>query len=303
MATRHHGSSIRRQLTKHLPAAWMNSIDRGRQLLRLRAAERAIRGAIPPARDHELPGELIVSLTSYPPRFATLSKTLESLRRQTVRADRIVLWLAHDDVSQLPTAVKDLVQVSNLEIRECADIKSYKKLIPALAKWPNAFFVTADDDLYFEQTWLEQLVSGVEEGEKVVVCRRAHKPTRAAGSLRRYADWEWEFIGKGEIFEDLFPTTGAGALYPPRSLHEMVFDQATFMSICPTADDVWLYCMARLAGSRFKQVGGGFAQISWKGSQDVSLMATNLSGANDHQLRAVMEFAASTHDPNASLAG
>jgi len=292
MATRQHGWSLRRQLRRYLPATWMNSIDRARQMLRLRAAERAIRGPIRPARDHELPGELIVSLTSYPPRFATLSKTLESLRRQTVRPDRIVLWLAHGDVSQLPATVKDIAQVSNIEIRECADTKSYKKLIPALAEWPDAFIVTADDDLYFEPTWLEQLVSGAEEGENVVVCRRAHKPMRTAGSLRPYVDWEWDFIGHGEIFEDLFPTTGSGALYPPGSLHEMVSDQATFMSICPTADDVWLYCLARMAGSRFKQVGTGFAQVSWKGSQDVSLTATNLSGANDVQLRRVFEFAA-----------
>lgn len=270
----------------------MNAIARVQQSLRLRAAERAIRGPVPCPRNHGLPGQLIVSLTSYPPRFPTVRKTLESLRRQSVRPDRIVLWVANGEADDIPDDVKDLQSRGVIEVREYRDIRSYKKIIPALAEWPDAFIVTADDDLYFEKTWLEQLVRGVEPGQKVIVCRRAHMPTRKAGLLRPYTEWEWEFTGGEQVFDDLFPTSGAGALYPPGSLHDKVFDEETFLSLCPTADDVWLYCMARMAGSRFKQVGPGFAQISWEGTQEVSLMAENLSGANDLQLRAVIDLCA-----------
>ena len=41
-------------------------------------------------KKHSLPAELIVSLTSYPARFATLALTLESLLAQTIRANRMI---------------------------------------------------------------------------------------------------------------------------------------------------------------------------------------------------------------------
>jgi hypothetical protein len=48
--------------------------------------------------------------------------------------------------------------------------------------------------------------------------------------------------------------------------------------------------MALRAGTQFRQVGGGFAQISWRNSQRVSLMQNNLvEGGNDKQLKAVLQ--------------
>ena len=70
----------------------------------LRRAERAVARfpTVAHPRPHGLATELIVSLTSYPPRFAVLAKTLRSLIDQRVKPDRLVLWIAHDDTAQLP---------------------------------------------------------------------------------------------------------------------------------------------------------------------------------------------------------
>ena len=38
----------------------------------------------------------------------------------------------------------------------------------------------------------------------------------------------------------------AGVLYPPKCLHEDVFDIEGIKNLCLTADDVWLSCMALL---------------------------------------------------------
>lgn len=37
------------------------------------------------------------------------------------------------------------------------DIRSYKKLIPILKKYPNKIIVTADDDVIYKKDWLERL--------------------------------------------------------------------------------------------------------------------------------------------------
>lgn len=232
-------------------------------------------------KPHGLPGELVVSLTSYPKRFPTLAKTLKSLLDQTVKPDRTVLWLAQGDIPPPDIAA---LEAHGLEIRFCEDLRSYKKIIPSLREWPAAYVAIADDDTYYAPDWLELLVSGSEPG--VVSCRRAHRVRRVNGSMAPYVTWEWNIIGRGEV-DDLFPTGCGGVLYPPGSLAPEVFDEGTFQRICPDADDVWLYMMARRAGTLYRQVGGGFNNTSWPGSQAESLLTINIDGGNDRQIAAV----------------
>lgn len=260
-----------------------------RHRLRVLRAERAVARFSPPiSRPHNLPGDLVVSLTSYPPRFATLAKTVRSLLMQTVKPDRTVLWLAAADRNGLSADVLEL-QGHGLEIRTCEDLRSFKKVIPSLEAFPDAFLVTADDDLYYERDWLETIVSGFVPRERVIVCRRAHRPLACGDGFAPYLSWGHDASIEGVIEECIFPTSGAGALYPPGSLAPEVTDKALFQRLCPDADDVWLFVMALRAGSRFRRVGGGFAQVSWDGSQNETLMSTNLSGGNDRQLAAVLE--------------
>ena len=97
-------------------------------------------------------------------------------------------------------------------------LRSYKKIIPALEAFPQAFIVTADDDLYYPRDWLTKLVGGFAPNERVIACVRAHKPEMSRGTFGPYSSWTWEFVTSGEVRDDLFPTGGAGALYPPGSL-------------------------------------------------------------------------------------
>src|ERR1700733_9463682 len=69
-----------------------------------------------PGKPHSLPGKLIVSVTSFPPRFGTLALALRSLLRQTVTADQTVLWIVHKDMPLLPRNVLAL-QSDGLTIR------------------------------------------------------------------------------------------------------------------------------------------------------------------------------------------
>ena len=47
---------------------------------------------------------VIVSLTSWPPRIASLPPVIDSLLQQTVPADRIILWLAEAQFPQRESA-------------------------------------------------------------------------------------------------------------------------------------------------------------------------------------------------------
>src|SRR6478736_4153692 len=111
--------------------------------------------AMPGARPaHCLPGELVVTLASHRPRFPTLHRTLASLLRQTLRPDRVILWVPEEQFRFLPSKVRSLAGPV-LEIRDTKNIGSYAKLIPALRELPSAYLVTADDDVFYEPRWLE----------------------------------------------------------------------------------------------------------------------------------------------------
>jgi hypothetical protein len=239
-------------------------------------------------RPHGLPTPLVVSLTSYPPRFGTLALTLRSLLRQTVKADRTIVWIAHGDIPLLPKNVTDLL-AAGLEIRETDDIKSYKKIIPALQAFPDAFIVTADDDLYYWPRWLEELVIESNGVDRLITCHRAHEVTfDEQGRMRPYRQWiiDTRFRGKSN---SIFPTSGGGTLYPPGTLAHSAEDEAFALRLCPDADDIWLYWISRRCGAIYKTVADWREIVAWVGSQSVALDHKNLQGGNDDQIGKMMK--------------
>ena len=77
--------------------------------------------------------EIIISLTTYSLRIHNVYIALESLLNQTIKPNRIILWLAEEEFNEanLPISVLRLKE-RGVEIRFCEDYKSYKKLIPTL---------------------------------------------------------------------------------------------------------------------------------------------------------------------------
>lgn len=240
-----------------------------------------------PGAPHGLDAQVIVSLTSYPPRYPTLHLTLRSLLRQTISPDKVILWIAHDDAADIPTRIKRM-QSERFEIRYTEDLRSYKKILPSLDQFPDAYICTADDDLFFWPTWLEELIAAVDRQQCICPCHRAHRVIfDASGAPIAYNRWEFETKFRG-IDECLFPTGGAGALYAPGLLTHTMAQRQAALELCPSADDVWLYFVARSNGATFRTVGPWRYLISWPGSQTVSLAQSNVvDGGNDHQIAAM----------------
>jgi len=253
-----------------------------KQARRIARAEAEIASRRLTAQPHGLGAPLVISLTSYPARFASLHLVLCSLLAQTVRADRVILWLDAGDEHKLPPEVRAL----DVETRTCPNWRSYKKLVPTLIEAPDAYVVTADDDVYYGPGWLEGLVRHAQGG---VVCHRAHRVALAAGRPRPYAEWSRN-LAAPETGPLVFPTGVGGVLYAPGVFHRDVTDAALFTELAPSADDVWLYWMHRLAGSRPEKIGGRFRITEWPGSQAQNLRTGNMLGdGNDRAIRALAE--------------
>ena len=237
---------------------------------------------------HGLPGQLVVSLASYPPRFPHLRYTLGCLLCQTLAPDRLILWVPTGTAAQLPGRVRRLAR-RGLEIRETTALGPHTKLVPALAAFPDAFIVTADDDVFYPADWLEGLVFSHDAAAPAILCRRAHRLHLGDGTIAPFGSWDRDVqdAGAARPSVDLIPTGVGGVLYPPRSLHADVLDTALLGRLCPTTDDFWFWWQARRAGTPHRKIGERFAYVDWPGSQLESLHAANLAGGYDAQLAAL----------------
>ena len=156
--------------------------------------------------------KIIVSLTSYGRRVNTVYYTIISLLRQTLSPDMVILWLDDENWSddKLPKSLKKLCGYG-LTVKYCKDIKSYKKLIPALQQYPDALIVTCDDDIYYRRNMVERLVVAYEENPTNIYAHRAHLITfDSKGKLNSYNNWPEEISNvQGK---QVFPTSGGGTL-------------------------------------------------------------------------------------------
>jgi len=238
--------------------------------------------------------EVIVSLTTYSKRLYDVYLTIESIMQQSRKANRIILWLSDDlQEKELPMLLQ-LQQKRGLDIRYCKDIKSYKKLIPALKQFPNDVIITVDDDVLYDVDMLDKLILAYLQEPNYVHYNRGHKMKADVNNkLKKYADWEW-FATSMETSPLNFPTGVGGILYPPSSLSHEVFNEEVFLKICPHADDVWFKAMALLNGTGAKKCytrnPKGEEYLENSNVQDIALYKINYEqNLNDTQIRAVFE--------------
>ena len=205
--------------------------------------------------------KVIVSLTSFPARIDTVYITIKSILMQSLKPDLIILWLAHEQFPQkeneLPRNLLELKKYG-LAIEWCHDIKSYKKLIPAMRIYPNDIIVTADDDVYYERHWLKRLYMSYLEAPGYVHC---HRVTRFYIENGEYKIKLGEFE-QYPVPSYLHKLTGVGGvLYPPHSLHGDVLDEDKFTRLAPTNDDIWFWFMAIINGTKVNVVKNNIPRI------------------------------------------
>lgn len=238
---------------------------------------------------HGLDAPLVISLTSYPKRYATLHLTLYTLLNQSTKADEIILWVAVEDFKTLPRKVKEL-DGKGVSIKMTEDILSYKKIIPTLKAFPKAYIITVDDDLCYPENLIKKLVQGAKKYPGYAIANRSHLVVLDENrKIKPYQEWKhlkWD----NSAPEYNFLTGAGGVLYPPNIFYKDILDQATFMELVPRADDVWLYWMLRLNSKSVINSGYEVPTLSWPGSQDSALWRTNVyESGNDQQVAKMTE--------------
>jgi len=243
-------------------------------------------------------GEVIVSLTTYGERINDCYLAIVSLMYQTVRANRIILWLSEQEFKGKP------LPKSLCTLRECGltisytkDLKSYKKIVPTLLQYPNDNIITVDDDVIYPVDFIERLVTAYNKNSDFVYfyrgCRIAFD---RKGNVLPYRKWNSPSNEQPQLN---LPTGIGGVLYPAGCFHEDVTKDELFTKLCPKADDLWLKVMCMLNGygaiciAPFdnKHFETHFIEII--GTQTTALNKSNLSSYgenNDTQFRRLIDY-------------
>lgn len=236
---------------------------------------------------------LIVSLTTYPKRFNIVYITLESLMNQTVKPDKIILWLAQNELKNGKVPQKILkLKSRGLDIRIVDEnLRSYKKLIYTLEEFPRSNIITCDDDVIYPKYFIEELYNKLNEYPSSVVAYRCSMMKKLDDfTLETYKKWNAPKNNRASF--NLFPTGVGGILYPPNSLHKTVLDKKLFLKLAPLGDDIWFKAMALLNDTQTVMVNEKSTEFpTISGSQDEALWHINIDeNKNDEQLKNVFDY-------------
>lgn len=229
--------------------------------------------------------KFIVTLTSYGQRVnGKAPYAIHSLLNQSVQPDKIILWLANG--TKIPNKLREL-QKLGLEIKFCEDLKSYKKLIPALSEFPSDVLITTDDDIYYPSDWFNILKESYLQNPTKIYCHRAHEICLDENkNIIPYSEWR-KNIKTIEYSKRLFPIGIGGILYPPYCFSNEIFDKSKFQVLAPTADDVWFWAMARHNGKEHSLVKNNITKFIGIGIDDDALFLINRT-KNDEQINNVI---------------
>lgn len=222
---------------------------------------------------------LVVSLTSYPARINTVDQTIKSLLNQTIKAHKVILWLAPE---QFPNKEKDLpqqllnLQNQGLTIDWYHDIRSYKKLIPTLKKYPKAIIVTADDDNIYQPHWLEKLYASYQKYPKDIHCHRVTKFYHNNMGFHIIPGGHDYYVGAS--FLNKLVGLG-GVLYPPNCFYKDILDEDLIMRLAPTNDDQWFWFQGILNNVKVRVVNNPDIKAHYiPGTQETGLTQINDKG-------------------------
>lgn len=234
--------------------------------------------------------KFVVSLTSHAPRFHALAQVLEGLKSQVLQPQSILLNIANEEISALPEKVKALADEGFIEIVGTDDLGPAKKLIPTLQSHKDLPIITIDDDLEFDSELCLHLMVQHYLFPKAIIASRVHQVTmNSDGAVNRFDQWNKQYLESEGPAADLMPTSGAGTLYPPHSLHPDATDGDLYRQLSNFTDDLWWYFQGRRNGTLVRRISG-FSDLNFvESTQEAGLWKNGNLERNESNLLNLLE--------------
>lgn len=236
---------------------------------------------------------IIISLTSFPDRINSVWLVVESLKNQSIKPEKIILWLSKE---QFPA--KDDIPVNLWECEDAFfeirmvddDIRSHKKYYYAIQEYPEKTIVTCDDDVYYHPDMLKNLVKVSKHYPNCIIANNTSQISwDTKGELMPYKKWSSDFKAFSSLNNVQIGI--GGVLYPPHCLHPLVTRADLFCKLSPLADDLWLNLMARLNGTPVVQTPNHIQPLPVEcEAPSLSSVNNGADNMNDRQIQQMREW-------------
>lgn len=192
---------------------------------------------------------LIISMTSYPARINCVAKVWFSILRQNVNKSlyHCVLVLAEPEFpnkeKDLPDDLKLLIENNLIElIWHPTNIRSHKKLIPTLLKYPDNPILIIDDDMIRPNGFLKTFLNDHKNHPNDIIAGMISYSLKN-NKFVRYENNKRRCLKFGEKILNGRPANGrGGTLYPAHTFNDpRFFDENIFMKLSPTSDESWQF--------------------------------------------------------------
>lgn len=231
--------------------------------------------------------QVIVSMTSFPAAIGFAARAVQSILNGSVLPDKLVLYLTFSQFTdtKIPDSLLKLAEESPVfEIRDYPrDIRSYRKLVPALRDFPDAVIVTVDDDVAYHPDMLRGLLD-LHAGQPDAVLAHRAKRIKPGAPYRKWPKYRWYDFVFRKIHRDVrnIQTGVGGVLYPPRVFRQEMIDEELFTRIAPTTDDLWFWAAAVANGRCVIPVPFGHNKPHGLGKpRELSLKTVNFKAGTD----------------------
>lgn len=230
--------------------------------------------------------KVIVSMTSFPPRINGVAKVWFSVIRQNVDKSLYHCVLVLSEVEfprkelDLPEDLRVLIANNLVElIWHPTNIKSHKKLIPTLLKYPDSTILVIDDDVIRPHGWLNCFLEDHKKHPTDIITGMVAQYL-AGDKFIMYSNREYGNTAYGEVIADGRPANGrGGTLYPAHTFTDpRFFDESLFMQLTPNSDESWQFYFNRKEGRKIRLISKQFDVsnfISGSQEQDTALWKIN----------------------------
>lgn len=191
---------------------------------------------------------LTFTLTTFPDRIDSVQYTLRSIFNQSMKPDRVVLWLAKEEFEgrELPESIKEFQKIG-LEVRFCENMfghKRYYQLIPE--QKDNELIVMFDDDILFPRHLVTRLYETWKNNPDCVVCDRGQVfELNPDGEVLNPGRWSSiSPVGVKKPSFRVLASPGGGCLIPPNALYKDACNTELIKKYAIKTGDIWLMFMA-----------------------------------------------------------
>lgn len=209
-------------------------------------------------------------MTTWPPRFAVSQQAMAAIVEQAKEAnlqERVhpVLVVSEEEVCFSKTRkeacelMDEMTWLGVEVIIDSGNIRSHKKLMPTLEKYPNNPVLVVDDDNTQWPGWLKTFISDHDKHPNDIIYGQSLSHVELQGDkIVEVREQSIPFENAGKVTYNMKPANGAaGTLYPAHTFTDpRFFDRELFMRLSPTSDETWQWAFAKIAGKTFRQLSG-----------------------------------------------